>query len=108
MGTMVAENGPDAYYIQNVFGAKHGYAGQFGFVNDEIDALLEEATATGDLELQEELYIEAQKIIEVEVPGIHTVYTPAFFAAKNYVSGFQYSIAWITDPGWIYTLEKTP
>ena len=58
--------------------------------------------------MQEELYIEAQKIIELEVPGIHTVYTPAFFASKNYVTGFQYSIAWITDPGWIYTLEKTP
>lgn len=108
MGTMVAENGPDAYYIQNVFGAAHGYAGKFGFVNDEIDDLLEEATATSDLELQEELYIEAQMIIEEVVPGIHTVYTPAFFAAQDYVSGFQYSIAWITDPGWIYTLEKTP
>jgi len=108
MGTMVAENGPDAYYIQNVFGAEHGYAGRFGYVNDVTDALLEEATATSDLDLQEDLYIEAQELLEEDVPGILTVYTPAFFAAQNYVSGFQYSIAWITDPGWIYTLEKTP
>jgi peptide/nickel transport system substrate-binding protein len=107
-GTMVAENGPDAYYIQNVFGAAHGYAGSFGYVNDVVDDLLEQATATSDLELQEQLYIEAQMILEEDVPGMLTVYTPAFFAAQDYVTGFQYSIAWITDPGWIYTLEKTP
>jgi peptide/nickel transport system substrate-binding protein len=108
MGTMVAENGPDAYYITNVYSGTYGYAGDFGYVSQEVDDLLLAATAESDPEVQQQLYIDAQKIIEEDIPGILTVYTPAFFAAHNYVSGFQYSIAWITDPGWIYTLEKTP
>jgi len=108
IGTMVAENGPDPYYITNVFSGTYGYAGDFGYVNTEVDDLLVTAQSTADPETQNTLYIEAQKIIEQDIPGIHTVYTPTFFAAKNYISGFQYSIAWITDPGWIYTLEKTP
>ncbi|MFC1804071.1 ABC transporter substrate-binding protein [Thermoproteota archaeon] len=107
-GTMVAENGPDAYYITNVMSGGYGYAGKFGYQNEEVDELLVAAQAETDPVLREELYVEAQQIIEEEVPGILTVYTPAFFAAKNYVTGFQYNVGWITDPGWIYTLEKTP
>jgi peptide/nickel transport system substrate-binding protein len=107
-GTMVAENGPDAYYIQNVYSGTQGYAGRFGYRSSEVDDLLAEATATSDAAAQEALYIDAQKILEDDIPGMLTVYTPAFFAAHDYVSGFQYSIAWITDPGWVYTLEKTP
>jgi peptide/nickel transport system substrate-binding protein len=107
-GTMVAENGPDPYYITNVYSGTYGYAGDFGYRNQEVDDLLLQAVSTSDPDEQNDLYIEAQMIIEEEVPGILTVYTPAFFASHNYVSGFQYSVAWITDPGWIYTLEKTP
>jgi peptide/nickel transport system substrate-binding protein len=108
MGTMVAENGPDPYYITNVYSGTYGYAGDFGYRNQDVDDLLLQAVSTSDPDAQNALYIEAQMIIEEEVPGILAVYTPAFFASHNYVSGFQYSIAWITDPGWIYTLEKTP
>jgi len=105
-GTMVAENGPDAYYITNVMSGTKGYAGEFGYRNDEVDALLDQAQATSDPDERAQLYIEAQKVLEEDVPGILTVYTPAFFASRTYIHGYQYSVAWITGPGWIYLLEK--
>jgi peptide/nickel transport system substrate-binding protein len=106
LGTMVSENGPDPYYITNVYSPTYGYAGEFGYKNPQVDELLIEAQATADPAKQVQLYIDAQKIIKNDVPGILTVYTPTFFASKTYVKGFQYSVAWLTDPGWIYLLSK--
>jgi len=105
-GTMVAENGPDAYYITNVMSGQYGYAGKFGYRNDAVDDLLVQAQSTADPDERAQLYIDAQKLLEQDVPGILTVYTPTFFASRTYLHGYQYSAAWITAPGYIYLLSK--
>jgi len=103
---MVAENGPDAYYITNVMSGQYGYAGEFGYRNDEVDELLVRAQSTADPDERAQLYIEAQKLIEQDVPGILTVYTPTFWISRTYIHGYHYSTAWITGPGWVYTISK--
>jgi len=106
MTPMSVENGPDPYYLTNIFHSEYGYAGYFGFENEEIDRLLEEAQWEPDPETMNTKYADAQRLCVEDMPGVLTNYNVAFNAAKSYIKGWQHSIAWMTTPGWVYLLEK--
>ncbi len=104
LGGLVTQNSPDRLPL--IWSPTYGYAGQFQYENDEVDRLLEEAQFASSSEEMEEMMIEAQKLIEEDLPGIVSVYTPTFIALKDYVTGYRYNVAWQTQPGWYYLLEK--
>ena len=104
LGGLVTQNSPDRLSL--IWSPTYGYAGQFGYANEEVDRLMEEAQFASSPEEMEEMMIEAQMIVEEDIPGIVTVYTPTFIALKEYVTGYMYCVAWQTQPGWYYLLEK--
>lgn len=106
MTPMMVENGPDPYYLTNIFHSQYGYAGYFGFKNEEIDRLLEEAQWEPDFDAMNTYYADAQALTVEDMPGILTNYNVGFNAARTYISGWQHSIAWMCTPGWVYLLEK--
>jgi len=53
-----------------------------------------------------QLFIEASKIIEKDLSGYLTIYSPSFVASKTYISGGVYNVAYMVPSGWVYTLEK--
>lgn len=103
---MRSENGPDPYYLTGVYHGDFGYAGYFGYHNEEANKLMEEASAQVDTEQMSQIFIEALKIIEEDVPGFLTIYSPSFVASKSYISGWVYNVAYMVPSGWVYTLEK--
>ncbi len=106
MTPMSVENGPDPYYLTNIFHSQYGYAGYFGFDNEEIDSLLEQAQWEPSAEAMSTCYADAQALTVEDMPGILTNYNAGFNAARSYISGWQHSIAWMCTPGWVYLLEK--
>ncbi len=57
--------------------------------NDEVDALLTEASNTSDEEARCVAFKAAQKILEDNAVALYGVNTPSFYAMNNTVKGFR-------------------
>jgi peptide/nickel transport system substrate-binding protein len=62
-----------------------------GWSNEEIDALYDEALATGDVDQRMEAYKRIQQIIAEDVPNLYTVQPTKFQVAGQRVSGMYVS-----------------
>jgi peptide/nickel transport system substrate-binding protein len=100
------QSGTDPYYLNGAFHSEFGYAGDFGYKNEEVDRLLQEAQYQTDPESMEAMYIEAQKLIGEDLPGIMISYSPSTVALKSYLQGVTYNPAWACYPGNVYFIEK--
>ena len=101
---MQVENGPDPYYLTNIYHIEYGYSGYFGYKNEEADALMEEAQWQLDPDVMANYYIDAQKLIEEDLPGILTVYYSSFSVSRTYITGREYNPFW--RGGWYWPIEK--
>jgi ABC-type transport system substrate-binding protein len=89
-----AENGPEPWTITNVYHSEYGYAGYFGYNNPEVDEILENAQFETNLEEAEKQYIEAQKLIEEDLPGLPMYYSYSFSVNRDYMTGIEYNPFW--------------
>jgi ABC-type transport system substrate-binding protein len=101
---MQVENGPDPVFINNVYHSEVGYAGYFGYNNPEVDSLLENAQYEINVDKMAEYYIEAQKLVEEDLPGMLTVYYSSFSVTRKYIQGQEYNPVWRAT--YLYPMEK--
>ena len=75
--------GRPPYEAFNVVYRSGGSWNEASYVNDKVDALLNEAKATGSLEEQKRIYSELQCLIVDEVPRIIPVFRPVSLGIRN-------------------------
>ncbi len=75
------------------------------YCNEELDALLDEADATFDIEQRRELYCQIQKIIQEDSAYVIPFFAPEFVARRSNVhepdvwsrGGFLWHLRWLSD-----------
>ncbi|MDR7523639.1 MAG: ABC transporter substrate-binding protein [Armatimonadota bacterium] len=78
----------------------HSRANRTGYVNAELDRLLDQAASTVDTERRCELYKRVQEILWSEVPGVFLFESLEVYAYRTRVSGFK------VPPSEIFTLTE--
>jgi peptide/nickel transport system substrate-binding protein len=80
---------PNDFYARNLHSKSEWNKSNSGWHNARYDALVEEAKRTMDRERRKELYTEAQKIINVELPHFHLHDVVRTTAAVKELRGYQ-------------------
>lgn len=76
-------------FVQEVFHTSQFPPGSNASYYDELDDLIEAGASEPDLEAREAIYVELQKKIQEDVPGIPLVHTTACYAVRNEIAGFE-------------------
>jgi peptide/nickel transport system substrate-binding protein len=80
---------PNDFYARNLHSKSEWNRSQSGWHNERYDRLVEEAKRTVDVARRKELYIEAQNIINVELPHFHLHNVVRTTAADKKLQGYQ-------------------
>jgi peptide/nickel transport system substrate-binding protein len=80
---------PNDFYARNLHSQSEWNKSNSGWHNERYDRLVEEAKRTMDKERRKELYTEAQKIINVELPHFHLHDVVRTTAAVKELRGYQ-------------------
>jgi peptide/nickel transport system substrate-binding protein len=100
------QNSPDPLYLNFNYHTGWEFPSYTEYSNSTIDALLDAAESETNVTKRAELYQDAQILIGEDVPCLITVYDPAFYAAKTYISGYYFQPAWQIWLGYVYDLRK--
>jgi peptide/nickel transport system substrate-binding protein len=106
LGVAYEAGGPDPRVLNTRYKSDNLFASYFRYNNSEVDTLLSLADAETDTEKRIEYLLQAQEIIEEEIPLILTVYTPEYHAMRDYLSGWYFQPEWQTLMGYVYDMEK--
>lgn len=81
---------PDPDYLRSFFHSVSGnsHAVSVGYKNEQLDALLDRGNASTDVAERRAIYLEAQEIINEELPVIFLLWRPQADAHAKYVHGY--------------------
>lgn len=84
---------PDPDGLLYILFHSKGFANTTDYNNPKLDALLDEARGTNDIDKRKKLYSKAQKILIEDLPNVPLFFSVEYGALRNDVRGF----AWIPD-----------
>jgi peptide/nickel transport system substrate-binding protein len=89
MGGYTYRFDPNDFYARNLHSKSDWNRSNSGWHNERYDQLVEEAKRTLDKARRKELYTEAQKIVNVELPHFHLHDVPRTTAAVKELQGYE-------------------
>lgn len=84
---------PDPDGLLYILFHSKGFANSTGYDNPKVDALLDQARGTNDIETRKRLYSEAQRILVEDLPNVPLFFSVEYAALSSKVRGF----AWVPD-----------